>query len=133
MRELKATKKVVAVPFDAYTGSKTDAPLVDVRGFDSAQFVLIAGAVSTADGSNTFALSLTHGDEVGGGDQTAVPAGEFSGAAIVDATGDADSVIGAISYVGNKRYVRAVLTETGTASATLGVVGLLSHAHQEPV
>lgn len=115
------------------TASVTDGPIIDMRGFDSATFVIHAGTVTTADGSNGFTFSLRHGSASDLSGDAAVPAGEFDGAPAIDATTDSDKIIGTITYKGGERYVRLVGTEVGTASAIFGAVVNLSHAEQAPV
>lgn len=115
------------------TATVSDGPIIDMRGFDSATFIVHAGTVTTADGSNTVAFTLVHGDDSALGDSGAVAAGDFVGAPVIDATTDSDKIVGTIVYKGNKRYVRLVGTETGTTTAVYGAVVNLAHAEQGPV
>lgn len=115
------------------TASVTDGPVIDMIGFDSATFVVHAGTVTTADGSNKIDFTLVHGDESDLSDSAAVASGDFDGAPVIDATGDSDGIVGTIVYKGNKRYVRLVGTGTGTTTAVYGAVVNLSHAEQGPV
>lgn len=117
----------------ARTATVADAPIIDMRGYDSATFVVFAGAVTAADADNRMNFTLSEGDASNLSDGDAVAAGDFVGAPVVDATADADSIIGTIVYKGSKRYVRLVGTETGTFNAIVGAVVNLSHADHQPV
>lgn len=120
-----------ALDFAASTASR-DGEVIDVRGYDSATIVVKLGTVTTGSATNHFTYDLYHGDLASGTDGTAVGASERIGAAYdVDTTTVGDSTI-AFGYLGNKRYIKVVETETGTASISAGAIAILGHAAQQP-
>jgi acetyl-CoA carboxylase beta subunit len=110
-----------------------NSALFDLRGFGSAAFDLHTGVVTDAGAADGFSMKLQHSDTTAAADFVDVPAGEFQGAVAV--TDDAaDNVIaGSMGYVGNKRYVRAVLTGTTNTAAVVFVVGNLGKPSVAPV
>lgn len=92
-------------PQAALTATTTGSA-VDLAGFRSAAVIVHAGAAT--DG--TFTPTVEESDQSGSG-FTPVAAGDLSGsfAAITSAT---DDNVQEVSYLGTKRYIRVVLTET---------------------
>jgi hypothetical protein len=128
--QVDAFKFENAIRFGQYTATKTGST-IDTRGFGAVTFIVEVGAVATADGSNTVSFSLDHSDD--GSTWTAVGASKTKGDGItIDATGDAHKV-GALGYIGGKRYVRLVGTETGTTDANYGALALLGLPELAPV
>lgn len=120
-----------ALDFAASTGSR-DGEVIDVQGYDSATIVVHLGTVTTGSATNHFTYDLYHGDLASGTDATTVPAGERIGAAVdVDTTTVSNQTI-AFGYLGNKRYIKVVESETGTASIEAGAVAILGHGAQQP-
>lgn len=99
-------------PAAALTATTTGAA-VDLAGFRSAAVVVHIGVVT--DG--TFVASLEEADAVGG-PFTAVAAAGLSGA-FADITAAADETIQEIGYLGSKRFIRLVLTETVASTGAL--------------
>lgn len=98
----------------------------DVQGFSRARFSLQTGTV-TAAGTAGFTFKLQHSDTLVGASFTDVPAGEFLGtAATVTSNDDDDIIAGSLAYVGNKRYVRAVVTGSTNANAVVHVRAVLT-------
>lgn len=126
----------VALPVLSRTASVNGAT-IDLSGFNSLTFVVFTGAVTTADGSNFWTAKLQHGDLADGSDMSDVGIGNFTGSAVINASGQDDVVIGELSYVpmtvAPKRYVRVVLTLTGTSTAVVGAVVLRANARKMPV
>lgn len=109
--------------------------IIDTRGFNALTFVVQLATVTTADSSNYFTLTLQHGDDSGLSDAATVTAATGllgSNLVINDATTQSDFV-GMMGYAGNKRYVRLVATETGTASAAFSAVAVQELPHVAPV
>lgn len=105
----------------------------DVRGFGSAAFDLHTGVVTDAGAAAGFTMKLQHSNTLTGSDFADVPALEVAGSVQVTSD-DADNVIaGSIGYLGNKRYVRAVVTGTADTAAVVFVVGNLGKPHRAPV
>ena len=106
---------------------------VDLRGFDAVTFLIPHGDVTAAGGANNFVFTLEHKDTVPG------TAAGYEAVAAADIRGDFDVLENAVTagvmqvaYVGNRRYVRVVATEAGTASAVFGVVAVLEKGHMGP-
>lgn len=89
---------------------------VDLSGYTKAMFLAHIGTIT--DG--TFTLSAEESDD--NSTFTAVAAGNLSGA-FVAATSSADDTVQEVGYLGSKRYVRAVVTVTGSPG-TGGPVGV---------
>ena len=111
----------------AYT-SDTDGSGVDLRGFDSAMVLIDVGAYT--DGTHTFEVQESDDDS----NYTAVADADLQGTEpVVDGAGAATQTY-KIGYTGDSRYVRVVVTATGTSSgAVYGGSVIRSHAHQTPV
>lgn len=128
---MAATKVAHTILPAAITGTTTGTT-IDTAGFDGVGFIFTVGTVTTADGSgNHFVLSFEHGNESNMGDAASAAAylistqGTLTGLKIAATTGD--EVTYTWNYTGGKRYVRMVLTETGTAAGTFaGYVVLTS-------
>lgn len=107
--------------------------IIDRQGYESVTFLVMTGAVTTADGSNTLTVSLTASNDAGmaGEEAVTVDNGLIGANLVVNATGDANKV-GAFGYVGGKRYLRIAVTEVGTASAVLAAVALLGQGLVRP-
>lgn len=99
-------------PAAALTATTTGTG-VDLAGYRSAAVIVHAGVVT--DG--TFTPSLEESDSSGTG-YTAVAAGDLDGtfAAITSAT---DLNVQEVGYLGSKRYIRVVLTETVASTGGL--------------
>ncbi len=95
--------------------------------FNSACLVINTGALA---GAGDFSIALEESDETTGGSFTAVAADHLTGA--VPATLAADSVY-RLGYVGNRRYIRTVLTHNGGTSLALGAVLVKGHPTETPV
>lgn len=86
---------------------------VDLAGYRSAAVVFHAGAVT--DG--TWTPTVEESDSFGSG-YTTVAAADLSGS-LATFTSSTDDTIQKVSYLGSKRYIRAVLTETVTSTGGL--------------
>lgn len=91
----------------------------DLQGADAAEVIVHYGDVTAAAGAHRFNLKLQHSDTTTGGDFVDVPDGLLRGEFDVLENGVTEGVM-AVGYVGNKRYLRLVATETGTAEAVFG-------------
>lgn len=123
-RELHGTINVVsAIDTTAKTdNTATDGAIIDTHGFDSVEFVLKAGAMT----SGHIVPSITEGDASNLSDGAAATQLRGTAAAAtftkVGATDDANKTK-KLGYIGGKRYVRLSATGVGTAAtgtATLG-------------
>lgn len=111
-----------------------ESRVLDTQGFERAAFSIQVGAV-TVDGSNYMTAKVQESDTTADADFTDVAAADLIGSTIeaIDAAGNANTVQTA-EYKGTKRYLRVVLTETGTtASVACSVLGLLGDPRHAPV
>lgn len=124
--------KTIGVLDPAATTANRTGDVVDVQGYDSATIVVQVGTVTTADATNYFTFDLYHGDLASGTDGTSVDAAERINAAFaVNDTSDAGKTV-AFGYLGNKRYIHVVCTETATGSIISGAMAVLGYAAQQP-
>lgn len=126
MRDIANNLGIVqAVAPSVLTATNTSAA-IDLIGFDSAVVVVNTGAIA---GSGNFAAKLQESDESGSGFAD-VPAEYLVGTlpAVLAAT----SVVKQ-GYVGNKRYLRTVITLNSGTSIAAGAVVVKGHASSRPV
>lgn len=100
---------------------------IDLLGFDSAAVVINTGAI-VSDGD--FTAKLQESDTTTSGDFVDVAAAHLVGD-LPDAL-EADSVYKQ-GYIGNKRYLRTVITKNGGTSIAAGAVIVKGHAAEKPV
>lgn len=119
----------LAVTPAARTATFSSGGIVDLKGYESVAFVVFAGAVTTADASNKVTFTIVAGDDDDLVDDGATVSGvDLLGSnPVINATADADSIIGIFGYRGTKRYCRVVATETGTTDALYGVIAILGN------
>lgn len=108
----------------------TTSDIVDVQGFEALS-VMIAMGAGTFTTDNYLTCKLQESDTTATGDFTDVASTDLIGSFLVynaETDGiDADSVQ-KVGYIGTKRYVRLVCTETGTFSSVISATAILSHA-----
>lgn len=123
------TKYVQCIEPKAISATTAGAA-VDTNGYNSVGFIVNVGTVSTADSDNYFVLTFHHCDKSDKSD--AADAANFIEAKQGTLTGlkinatTAGKVMYTFNYSGNKRYVYATWTETGTAVMDGGVTVALS-------
>lgn len=134
---MNKTKIVHTILPAAISGTTTGAT-VDTLGFDGVGLVFTVGTVTTADGAgNHFVLTWEHGDASNMSDKAVISTdmlavqGTFTNMKVAATTGD--EVTYTWDYTGGKRYVRAVLTETGTAAGNFAGYIVLSSPRVAPV
>lgn len=128
MREFADFKAVQALAPALRAGSATGGS-IDRWGFGSLTFLVDAGA--RTDGTHTVAAD--HSDD----DSTweAIPADQLTGTLpAIAAAGDQNKAT-AVNYIGDRRYVRAKSTVTGSPAtgAIVGITVLLGRPHSAPV
>lgn len=111
------------------SATTTNGDTIDTAGFEALEFLLISTALAVTSGG--FAVKLQHGDLANASDMADVDADEMLGSADF---GDADdNVAKRIGYIGKRRYVRVVITSTGTSiSGSIGAIALRAKAHHKP-
>ncbi|MEQ1405648.1 hypothetical protein ABK249_11955 [Neorhizobium sp. Rsf11] len=129
MKDTFHDTKVVQAVAPAVLSANQNGAVIDLRGFDSALFVINTGAI---DAAGAFGLKLQESDTTTSGDFTDVAPEDQLGT--LPTTLEANSAY-RIGYIGSKRksYVRVVATKTGGTSLALGVVAVLGHPHVAPV
>lgn len=100
---------------------------VDLAGFGSAAILIQTGAI---DGDGAFSIKLQESDTT--------TAGDFEDVAATDLTGTLPETLEANSiyrqgYVGNRRYLRAVLTRAGGTSIVLAALLVKGNPRHFPV
>jgi hypothetical protein len=104
---------------------------VDLRGCNSVGFVTRVASGATLDATNFFTLSFEEADDNGSGapgTYSAVPAAKVFGDTKIAVAGGG---MYKTSCLSEKRWVRPVLTETGTAVATIDIVALKGNLSAE--
>lgn len=134
MRDGISNEQLVRGALQTLSGATPNASQAfDTRGFDAATFNLLNGTVTDAGTAAGFTMVIQHSDTLVGTDFVAVPAGEFSGTAVVTLDAADDVIGGSIGYLGSKRYVRAVFTGTSGTAAIVSVLAILGKPHRAPV
>lgn len=98
---------------------------VDLAGFESAAVVINTGAIA---GSGVFNVTLEESDSSGSG-YTAVAASKIQGTL---PTPLAASTVYKLGYLGDKRYIRPVMTLASGTSIVAGAVVLKGNARSKP-
>ncbi len=115
LNDLKVTS---AFNYAARTASANGTNIIDMQGYSACTFVVQLATVTTADSSNLFTFTLEHGSDSSLSDAVTVTAAlGLLGSNLVINNTNQSNMRGLMGYVGGKRYVRIVATETGTASA----------------
>lgn len=127
MRDLANNLGIVQAVAPAVLSATNTSAAIDLLGFGSAALVINTGAIVTA---GDFTPKLQESDTTTPGDFTDVAAGDLVGT--FPASLAADSVV-KVGYIGNKRYVRTVLTKNGGTSIAAGAVIVKANAHTRPV
>ncbi len=149
-RDLHSNVKVVQhVAAQAITATNTPSNGVDLKGFESAEFLISVGAVTNianspqptwafklqdSDDDSTFA-DVTNSDYVLVGSAASPVAAPDSSTGVFLTIDDAaeDAATYRVGYVGPKRYVRVVATAANTPGSTpYAVVAVLGNPHQTP-
>jgi len=92
------------------TDTDTVGAIIDTKDFEALEFLFASGTIT--DGA--YAVKLQHGDDSGLSDSADVSAAEMLGNADYALTDD--DTAKRMGYIGKKRYVRVVITSTGTSS-----------------
>lgn len=117
------------------TTSKTSTT-IDLQGYDSANVLFAVGqSGDTLSGSLYWTLKLTHSDvDSGYTDVELADLNNATATVVIDASSEDETVCG-FGYKGNKRYLRAVATATGTHTngTPMGIVALRGTPSYSPV
>lgn len=107
----------------------------DLRGFDSASIIVKTNTVTDAGTAEGFSFVIQDGDDTTAAGASAVADSELLGSEsdlTVTVDTDDNKLIGAVGYVGNKRYLRIVGTGTTGTDAGVDIYAMLQHAAQAP-
>ena len=127
MRDIAPNIGVVQAVAPAVLSATNTSAAIDLLGFESAAVVINTGAIVSA---GDFTAKLQESDTTTSGDFTDVAAAHLVGT--FPASLEADSVV-KVGYIGNKRYVRTVLTKNGGTSIAAGAVIVKGHPAEAPV
>lgn len=127
MRDIANNFGVAQAVAPAVLSATNTSNPIDLLGFGSAALVLNTGAIVS---SGDFTAKLQESDTTTSGDFADVAAAELVGD--LPATLEAASVYRQ-GYIGNKRYVRTVITKNGGTSIAAGAVIVTGDAHARPV
>ena len=119
-------------PQNINTSATHNGTIVDILGYQSLEFVLAMG--SLADVNATFTVRVQHGDTADLSDAVNVPDSFLIGTE-AEASFDFsnDNELRKIGYIGDKRYVRLVLTSAGnTGDAFISVIAILGDPRHAP-
>lgn len=127
MRDLASNIGVVASLVPAVQTATLKGTAVDLRGYDSAALVINTGAIA---GAGLFDVKLQESDTTTDGD--------FADVAAANLIGDLPAALEAStvyrqSYIGTKRYIRAVITQQSGTSIAAGAVVVLGNPALAPV
>lgn len=126
-----APKRAIS-PVSVADNTAQVSQIIDLNGYESLEFVILAGALADAD--VTFTVLVEDGAAANLSDAAAVDDKFLLGTeAQAGFKFDSDDKVFKIGYVGPKRYVRLTITPANNASAALlAAVAILGHPHNRP-
>jgi len=127
MRDLTSNIGVALALSPAVQAATIKGNAIDRKGFDALAIVVNTGAIA---GAGDYTAKLQESDTTTDGDFADVPAYGLIGSLPASLTADGSFKQG---YVGNKRFVRVVLTKNGGTSIAAGAVAVLGNPSQKPV
>ncbi|ORE94038.1 hypothetical protein ATO13_08191 [Stappia sp. 22II-S9-Z10] len=127
MRDIANSLGIVQAVAPAVLSATNTSAAIDLLGFGSAAMVLNTGAIVS---SGDFTAKLQESDTTTSGDFADVAAADLVGT--LPATLEAASTYKQ-SYIGNKRYIRTVLTKNGGTSLAAGAIIVKGNASERPV
>lgn len=105
--------------------------IIDMNGYNSAEFIILTGTLADADA--TFTALLEEGDNSALSDNTAVAAADRLGA-LPSFTFADDNKTFKVGYIGKRRYIRLTITPANnTGNAPLAMACILGGANKQPV
>lgn len=114
----------------------TTCTTIDLQGYSSANVLFAVGTSGdTLSGSVYWTLKLTHSDDDSSYSDVALAELNNTAATVVIDSSAKDKTVYGFGYNGNKRYLRAVATPTGTHTngTPLGMIALRGTAAYSPV
>lgn len=132
-RETVTSKKVVQLLAPAAVTATGTSAYIDLQGFDAVDIIVPHGATTADAGSHNLLLELQEKDSA---PQTAAGYTDVAAADLVGEFALLENAVAAgvqvVGYRGTKRYLRVLMTETGTHSTVLGVLAVLTLADRDP-
>lgn len=126
MRDLRSNiSPAVSVAPAADRTATISGAAVDLSGFDSAAAIAHFGAIT--DGGWTPSLEESDTGAFGGEENAVVAADQVG--AFVEAVGANDDTVQQVSYIGTKRYIRMVITESTASTTGAEFSGLVVRGH----
>jgi hypothetical protein len=139
MRDLISNIRLIRGAVQTLSGvTPNNSALIDRQGFSALAVFLETGAVTDAGTASGFTMKLQHSDTTAAVDFVDVDAAELGknslGGTTVTVINDTDDNILAngIGYLGNKRYVRAVITGTTLSAADVQILAVLGKPATAP-
>ena len=127
MRDLASNIGIVQAVAPQVLTATTKSTAIDLLGFNAAAVVINTGAIVS---SGNFTPKLQESDTTTDGDFTDVDASNLIGTLPTELVADAAVKQ---SYIGDKRYIRAVLTLNSGTSIAADVIAVLGDARNRPV
>lgn len=126
-----APKRAIS-PVSVSDNTAAVSQIIDLNGYESLEFVILAGSLADADA--TFTVLVEDGAASNLSDAAAVDDKFLLGTeAQASFTFASDDKVFKIGYVGSKRYVRLTITPANNASAALiAAVAILGHPRNHP-
>lgn len=122
-------KVVTGIAPVAALGASTDSAVIDTIGFESFEWLISMGVITTG----TFSIVVEESDVVTfGGEETVVPAANVIGVSPIYIVTD-DGQARRVGIIGKKRFQRITLVGAATPVALGAILGLLSNPVQKPV
>lgn len=111
----------------AYTST-----ICDLINYDSVMLGIVTGSLADVDA--TFAVTLNESDASNMAGSNAVAAADLDGTlALASFTFAADNSCLKLGYVGNKRYIQAVITPSAnTGNVFLSAIWIMARGHLKP-
>lgn len=132
MRDMISNIQLIRGAAQTLSGTTANASaLIDRLGFDALSIFLETGTVTDAGTASGFTMVIQHSDTTAAADFVTVAATELvensTGATTVTVTADSDDDIlkNGVGYVGNKRYVRGLITGTTGTNAVVNILAVL--------
>lgn len=120
---------LLQIPPLAYSATETPATGADLQGYESCTFIITTADIT----SGTWTVTFEESDEESA-NFTEIDAADLLGSAPGPFTnsGAFDEKIYKVGYIGTKRYVRCVVTETAMGTANFSVIVERGNPHDAP-
>lgn len=127
MRDIASNIGILSALAPAVQSATIKGAAIDLKGFNSAAIVINTGAIV---GAANMTPKIQESDTTTDGDFTDVAAGDLIGTLPAALVANSACKQG---YIGNKQYVRVVLTLNSGTSIAASAVAVRSHAASRPV